>query len=404
MIPVAEARERILSALSPTGPETVDLLSAAGRITALPVAARRDQPPLAVSAMDGYAARGVDAAPVGNRLEVIGAVPAGQQFAGTVGPGQCVRIFTGAPLPEGADTVILQENVTAEGNAILLEHETAPGRHVRKAALDFATGDALIPAGRRLSARDIGLLAAMNVPWVSVHRRPRIAIIATGDEIALPGEPLPPAGITSSNSLALAAAITGWGGLADLHPVVRDTPQALAAAFAAAGNADLILTSGGASVGDHDHVRAVAGDSGMELDFWRIAMRPGKPLLFGRLGRTPLLGLPGNPVSALVCALLFLKPAIARLCGQPASGLLPTFPARLGAPLAANDGREDYLRARLEAGAGTDSLPSVTAGAVQDSSMLSVLAAADCLIRRPPNAPAAQVGEVVECLAFDQGF
>ncbi|WP_445678423.1 molybdopterin molybdotransferase MoeA [Radicibacter daui] len=404
MIPVAEARERILSALSPTGPETVDLLSAAGRITAVSVTARRDQPPLAVSAMDGYAARGEDASPVGARLEVIGAVPAGQQFAGTVGPGQCVRIFTGAPLPAGADTVILQENVTAEGSNIRLEHETRPGRHVRQAGLDFTAGDPLIPAGRRLTARDIGLLAAMNVPWVSVHRRPRIAIIATGDEIALPGEPLQPAGITSSNSFALAAAITGWGGLADLHPIVRDEPEALAAAFGAARNADLILTSGGASVGEHDHVREVAGDSGMELDFWRIAMRPGKPLLFGRLARTPLLGLPGNPVSALVCALLFLKPAIARLCGESASGLLPTFPARLAAPLAANDGREDYLRARLEPATGADSLPSVTAGTAQDSSMLSVLAGADCLIRRPPHALAAQAGDIVECLAFDHGF
>jgi molybdopterin molybdotransferase len=314
------------------------------------------------------------------------------------------RIFTGAPLPDGADTVILQENVTAEGDAIVLEHETQPGRHVRSAGLDFAEGDALFSAGRRLTSRDVGLLAAMNVPWISVHRRPRIAIIATGDEIALPGEPLLPAGITSSNSFALAAAITGWGGLADLHPVVPDAPDALAAALAAAANADLILTSGGASVGDHDLVRSVAGESGMQLDFWRIAMRPGKPLLFGRIGRTPLLGLPGNPVSALVCSLLFLKPAIARLSGAAVVGDLPTFPARVTAKLAANDGREDYVRAQLSAAANQDGLPLVTAGPVQDSSMLSVLAAADCLIRRPPNAPAAAEGDIVECLAFELGF
>jgi molybdopterin molybdotransferase len=396
MLPLAEARARILSALQPTEAETVPLPQAWGRVLAAPVVARLTQPPADVSAMDGYAVRAADAV-AGARLTVIGAAPAGHPFAGEVGPGQAVRIFTGAPVPTGADAILLQEDAEAEGGMVRVKESVRPGRWIRRRGLDFSEGEVLLPAGRRLSARDIGLAAAASHPWLTVHRRPRVGILATGDEIVLPGEPLPPGGIVSSNSHALAALVRAGGGEPLLLPIARDDRQAIAAAARAARHLDLLVTTGGASVGEHDLIRDALGPEGFELGFWKIAMRPGKPLIWGRLGQTPLLGLPGNPVSALVCGVQFLLPALAALQGLPAGGP-PVRPARAGADLAANDARFDHLRASLVAG--EDGVPVATPAAVQDSSMLATLARAEALILREPFAPALPRGAMVEVVVL----
>ncbi|SHK18892.1 molybdopterin molybdochelatase [Roseomonas rosea] len=392
MIPVEEALERILAGLSPTGAETVALAEGWGRILAHPVTARLTQPPTDVSAMDGYAVR-VEDAGVGARLRVIGASPAGHPFSGRVGPGEAVRIFTGGALPAGADTVLLQEDAAAEDGHVRPTEAPRPGRHIRRAGLDFATGDTLLPAGRRLTARDIGLAAAANHPWLQVHRRPRIGILATGDEISLPGDPIPPGGIVSSNAHALAALVRAAGGEPLVLPIAADDRDAIAGAAEAARRCDLLVTTGGASVGEHDLVQAALGPQGFALDFWKIAMRPGKPLIWGDLRGTPLLGLPGNPVSALVCAVLFLIPATRRLSGLPA-GPVETRPALLGREMPANDRRQDYVRAELSQDAAGALV--ATPFAVQDSSMLRTMAAAGALILRRPHAPAAPAGSAVE--------
>jgi molybdopterin molybdotransferase len=389
VLPVAEARTRILAALAPTGAETVALPDAAGRVLAQPVVARLTQPPADVSAMDGYAVRAADAT-AGATLRQIGSAPAGHPFAGTVAPGECVRIFTGSFVPAGADSILVQEDARADGDAITATAATAPGRFIRRAGLDFAAGDTLLPAGRRLTARDIGLAAAANHPWLAVHRRPRVGILATGDEIALPGEPLPAGGIVSSNAHALAALIRAAGAEALVLPIAPDDADAIAALAGGARGCDLLVTTGGASVGEHDLVQKALGPEGFALDFWKIAMRPGRPLIWGRLGETPMLGLPGNPVSALVCGVVFLLPALAVLSGLPAAAT-PTDTAVLGAALPENDGREDYMRATLDGG-------TVTAFAKQDSSMLRTLAMADALIIRAPRAPALPAGASVEII------
>ena len=378
MIPVSEALRRILDALPPVPAETVSLPEAWNRVLAAPVAARLTQPPADVSAMDGYAVRAAEAVE-GASLAVTGAAPAGHPFAGTVGPGEAVRIFTGGFVPEGADGILLQEDATAEGARVTVRETVRPGRWIRRRGLDFAVGEELLSPGRQLTARDIGLAAAANHAWLTVHRRPRIGILATGDEIALPGDPLPPGGIVSSNAHALAALVRGAGGDPVILPIVADDSTAIAMAARAAEGCDLLATTGGASVGEHDLVQSALGPQGFALDFWRIAMRPGKPLIWGHLRGVPLLGLPGNPVSALVCGVLFLRPAIARLAGLPE-----------------NDRREDYLRASLEA-TGAD-LPVATPFAAQDSSMLKTLARADALVLRAPHAPALTAGETVEII------
>ncbi|MEI6161650.1 MAG: molybdopterin molybdotransferase MoeA, partial [Roseococcus sp.] len=304
MIPLEEARQRILAGIRPTGPETVALAAGWNRVLARPVISRLTQPPADVSAMDGYAVRAADAVD-GAVLRMTGAAPAGRPFAGAVGPGEAVRIFTGGFVPEGADAILIQENVRAEGAALHVVEGVAPGRWIRRRGLDFAEGLALLPAGRRLTARDIGLAAAANHPWLAVHRRPRIGILATGDEIALPGEPLPPGGIVSSNAHALAALVASAGGEGIILPIAPDDASSIAE-LAGSGGYDLLVTTGGASVGEHDLVQKALGQEGFALDFWKIAMRPGKPLIWGRLGATPVLGLPGNPVSALVYGVVFL--------------------------------------------------------------------------------------------------
>ncbi len=396
MISVEEARGRILATLQATSAETASLAQAHGRVLAAPVIARLTQPPADVSAMDGYALRAADGTH-GAVLEIIGTAPAGHPFAGSVKPGQAVRIFTGSVMPQGADTVLIQEDATAENGVLTVNEACQPARHIRPAGQDFAAGDLLIAAGRRLTARDIGLIAAANHPWVTVHRRPRIAILATGDEISLPGEPIGPGGIVSSNAHALAAFITAAGGEPIILPVAKDDLTAIAAGADAAKGSDLLLTTGGASVGDHDLVQAGLASRGLRLDFWKIAMRPGKPLIFGHLAELPLLGLPGNPVSAFVCALLFLRPAIERLSGLPAQIRPPEW-ARLGTSIKANDQRADFVRAGLTQ---DDDGWIVTPFRVQDSGMLRTLAQAEALIMRAPHAPALSAGQKVPFIRLD---
>ena len=386
---VEAARARILAALSATPPETVALAEAAGRVLARPVAARLTQPPSAVSAMDGYALRAADA-PLGARLRVVGEAPAGHPFAGHLGPGEAVRIFTGAFIPQGADSILLQEDATAEAGMVLVRETLTPGRWVRPAGLDFTTGEGLLPTGRKLTARDIGLAAAANHPWLTVHRRPRIGILATGDEIALPGDPLPMGGIVSSNAHALAAMLRAAGAEAVILPIAPDDADAIATLAQGARGCDMLVTTGGASVGEHDLVQKALIPGGFALDFWKIAMRPGKPLIWGRLGETPMLGLPGNPVSALVCAVVFLLPSVAVMAGLPAAAT-PSEAALTGADLAANDQREDYLRCRLDG-------EVATPFSRQDSSMLKTLARADALLIRAPHAAALPAGSAVRII------
>jgi len=397
LLSVEEARDRILAGLHPTPAEVVALAEAWNRVSAGPVAARLTQPPSDVSAMDGYALRAADGS-LHAVLQVIGAAPAGHPFAGTVGPGQIVRLFTGSVVPAGADAILLQEDATRDGETVTVNEAVVAGRHIRRAGQDFGCGDVVLPAGRRLTARDIGLAAAANHPWLTVHRRPRIGILATGDEIALPGEPIPSGGVVSSNAHALAALVRAGGGEPVVLPIAADTEAAVAAVADSLIGLDLLVTTGGASVGDHDLVISGLRTRGLELDFWQIAMRPGKPLLFGRMGAVPVLGLPGNPVSAIVCSILFLVPALARLSGLPAAPP-PTTTGILGVPVRENDRRADHLRSTIATGA--DGRLIVTPFDVQDSAMLRRLAHADALVLRAPHAPALPAGAEVPIIRLD---
>jgi molybdopterin molybdotransferase len=400
VISVEEALARLLALIDTLPREQISLADGLGRVLAEEVAARRTQPPFAVSAMDGYAVRADDLAEIPVELRIVAEVPAGAGFGGRVGPGEAARIFTGAPMPAGTDTIVIQEDTERSGDSVRVREGAPRGRYVRREGLDFAEGDVLLHPGRRLGARDIGLLAAMNRPWLFVHRRPRIGILSTGDEIVMPGEPIGPHQIVSSNGLALAAVAAACGAIAVSVGNAPDDPEALRRIAAATSGVDLLVTTGGVSVGEHDLVRDALAVDGFDLDFWQIAMRPGKPLMVGRYRGTPMLGLPGNPVSTVVCALLFLKPAIERLSGlSPAAE--PVATARLGAALPANDRRQDYLRARLARAA--DGSEEVFAFEVQDSSMMRLLSAADCLILRPPYAPAAATGSIVPIIRFPAG-
>ena len=399
MLAVEDALARITAAFRPQPAEWVHLAAAQGRVLAADLIAPRDQPPAAVSAMDGYAIRAADLAGGSAELRLIGSAPAGGRFEGEVGPGETVRIFTGGLLPAGADAVALQENARAEGDRVRLDGRVEPGTFVRPAGLDFRQGELALPAGRRLGARDLGFAAALNHVWLPVRRQPRIALLATGDELVMPGEPPSPTQIVSSNSTALAAMVTAWGGLASDLGIVRDERAELAAVADRLAGVDLLVTLGGASVGERDLVQSVLGERGLELDFWRIAMRPGKPLMFGTIGGVPLLGLPGNPVSAGVCAVLFVRAVICVLLGlDPAP---PEIPAVLGRALGPNDRRQEYLRARAEWG--PDGRLVAVPAEVQDSSMLATFARADCLIKRAPLAPAMPVGTPVSVLPLAAG-
>jgi len=393
MISVEEARARILAPLSPLPAETVSLAHAAGRVLAGPVVSRRTQPPFDASAMDGYAVRRDEAEP-GAVFQVIGESAAGSRFDGTVGPGQAVRIFTGAPVPEGADEVLIQEDADRDGDRITVREGREQKRHIRPAGDDFAAGDAF-PGLGPLGPSDIALLAAMNHAELSVRRRPGVALIATGDELVMPGNDPGPDQIVSSNNFGLAAMLARSGALSRILPIAADRPESLATLFDLASDADLIVTLGGASVGDHDLVQDAAVAQGLNLDFYKVAMRPGKPLMAGSLNGTPMIGLPGNPVSAMVCGVIFVLPAIRAMQGLDPAPV--TRAARLAAPVGANGPREHYMRARLDE---TIDGPRVTVFERQDSALLHVLQAANCLAIRPPRAKAAAAGDPVTVVPF----
>jgi molybdopterin molybdotransferase len=390
LIPVREAVQRVLSGVAPTEAETVPLADAIGRVLAAPLAALRTQPPFPASAMDGYALRASDAKP-GVHLKLIGASIAGEGFEGRIGPGDTVRIFTGAPVPDGADAILIQENAEVMEGSVKVLESPVTGRHIRPAGLDFRAGDEMLSAGRILESREISLAAAMNHAAVPVRRRPLVAILATGDELVPPGGNPGPDQIVASNTFGIAALVAKAGGSVRDLGIVGDDRAAIARAVdeARTGGADILVTLGGASVGEHDLVGAVLQERGMALDFWKIAMRPGKPLLFGRLGEMRVLGLPGNPVSSLVCGILFLMPLIGALLGRPY--VEPGEPAVLGTDMPPNDARDDYMRATLTQT--SDGTLIATPLSVQDSSMLSALAAADCLLVRPANALAGKRGD-----------
>ncbi|MDP5085472.1 MAG: molybdopterin molybdotransferase MoeA [Yoonia sp.] len=388
MITVNEALAQLFALVSPLEAETVPLIHACGRVLAKDVQAARNQPPFAASAMDGYA---VDGAMVsaGRTFRVVGEAAAGHGWQGHVLPGEAVRIFTGAPLPAGTNHVIIQENVTRDGGVITLDDSDNDAPNVRPAGADFKTGDA-IKAPRILSPSDIALLAAMNIATVPVTRKPVVALIATGDELVQPGEVPSDDQIIASNSYGLAALIGTLGGHARLLPIARDTVASLELAFDLAADADLIVTIGGASVGDHDLVGAVAQTKGLERSFYKIAMRPGKPLMAGRMGRATMIGLPGNPVSAMVCGHVFLAPVMRKMLGLGADPA-PRVTATLAKDASANGPREHYMRA-------SEGPDGVTIFARQDSALLTVLADANCLAVRPINDPAKRAGDRIEII------
>ncbi|UZK67114.1 molybdopterin molybdotransferase MoeA [Sphingomonas sp. M1-B02] len=388
LLPVEEAQSRLLALGAPLEAERVALSQAAGRWAAEDVIALRTQPSADLSAMDGYAIRFAD---MPGPWTVIGESAAGRAFAGIVASGQATRIFTGAPLPAGSDTVLIQEEASREGEALALAGEGPArlGRNVRRRGLDFAEGDPLIRAGERLTPARLAVAGSAGHGRVLVRRRVRVAIAATGDELVPPGAPVADAQLPETNRLMLAAQLADLPvEILDLG-ILPDKADALEAAFRAV-RADLLVTSGGASVGDHDLVRPALEAAGGAVHFWRVALRPGKPMMAGRLGKTLVVGLPGNPVSAFVTTLLFVRPLVALLSGA-ADPLPRTRATPLGEPLPANDHRTDYLRAELRDG-------RAFASTIQDSSMLRTLARARCLILRPPHAPAANPGDSVQIL------
>jgi molybdopterin molybdotransferase len=391
LMPVAQALALVLQDASPLGVEAAPLAQAHGRVLSEDLAALRTQPPTDVSAMDGYAVRAGDIAKLPASLKVIGEVAAGRPFAGTVGAGEAARIFTGGVLPRGADTVVIQEHTSRADDIVVVGKPTGRGRNVRPKGLDFVAGAVLLRAGHLLSDRDLALAAAMNHPAVPVHRRPKVAVLATGDELVMPGTAPGPGEIVYSNGFATIALARREGcEIVDLGIAPDRLPETVAAIRGArAGGADILVTSGGASVGDYDLVQQALAGEGLALSFWKIAMRPGRPMLHGRLGAMHVLGLPGNPVSSYVCAFLFLVPLIRQLMGRADIERMPES-AVLGGDLPENDERADYLRATLAAGA--DGRQIATALPVQDSSMLAPLAGADCLLIREANAPAARAG------------
>lgn len=388
MISVEEALARVLALAHPVRTETVGLKDAAGRVLAQDAIAALTQPPFDSSAMDGYALRSAD---IDGPLTIIGEAGAGHPWHGDPGPGTAIRIFTGAPVPEGYNRVTMQEHVQRDGD-ILTIIERSDGTHIRPKGGDFIQGDRM-RAGRRLTAADIGLLAAMNVPHVAVACRPRVAILAGGDELVSPGTTPAPGQIISSNDLTIAVLVKDAGGVAQILPFARDTEDSLHTSFEAAKGADLLVTIGGASVGDHDLIGKVAGDLGLDRSFYKIAMRPGKPLIAGRLGETAMLGLPGNPVSAVVCGLLFMQPLIRAMQGQTFRSDIGR--ARLAAPVGAEGPRQHYLRAEILDG---PDLPVIRPYDDQDSARLSLLSQADALLIRPAGDPAREAGEIVSYL------
>lgn len=395
MISVDAAQAQLLAGVVPLAAETVSLAAAAGRTLAEPILALRTQPPFAASAMDGYAIRWSDRA---GPWRIIGTAFAGRRFAGAVDTGEAVRILTGAPLPDGADTIVVQEDVQIGGDVLTLVRDGPPrlGAHVRRAGLDFAEGDALLAAGSRLTAAHVGLIAAGGHGGVRVHRRPRVALLATGDELVLPGERPGADQIISSNGVMLAVLLGDEAVVVD-NGIARDDAEALRVAIQACANADVIVTIGGASVGDHDLVKPVLETMGARFDFWKVAMRPGKPVMVGMLGAQHVIGLPGNPVSAFVAAVLFVQPLLRRL-GGTGDALPQLRHARLIGTLPANGARQDYMRADAQRDADGWQIDPRT---MQDSSMLRTLAASNALLVRDAGAPAVGDGGLVSFLLLD---
>jgi len=400
MISVAEALHQILSNITETCAEQVSLPDSLGRVLADDITARLTQPWADVSAMDAYAVRQEDVSSVPCDLKVIGESPAGGSFDDTVSAGEAVRIFTGAPVPKGADTIIIQEDTERAGDIVKVL-ETAPaGRFIRPSGLDFKAGETLIAKGQVMSARDVGLAAAANVPWVMVKRKPRVAIIATGNEVVMPGDALGDNQIISSNSVMLSTYLKVLGAEPLDLGIARDDAVSLTRLVQSAKQADMLVTIGGASVGDYDLVNQVLDHEGVDLGFYKVAMRPGKPLIFGHLGGTPVLGLPGNPVSVGVTSAIFLAPAVKAMLGLSADDA-PLHTAQLGNDLGENDQRQDYLRATLSIGA--DGARVAHVFSKQDSAMLAKFAQADCLVIRAPHAPAIKAGETVEIIELRTG-
>src|SRR5690242_14646009 len=400
-MPVADALAAILEGSEPMPEEMVALEAAYHRVLARDIAAKRTQPPQAMSAMDGYAVRAADAGAVNAKLRVIGEVAAGRPFDRPIGKGEAARIFTGGVVPDGADAVVIQEDTVAEGDGITLTEAAITGRHIRPAGVDFKQGDVLLSAGTRLTERDLSLAASMNYPELPVRRRPRVALLATGDELVMPGSEPGPGQIVYSNGYALRALARAEGAETFDLGVAADTREATTAGIRRARDlgADILVTTGGASVGDHDLVQESLVAEKVQIAFWKIAMRPGKPMMHGRLGAMRVVGVPGNPVSSYVCTYLFVVPLIRALSGA-AMILDARETALLGCDIGANDVREDYLRARLEERA--DGNLIATPVTRQDSSLLANLAAAQALVVRPPFAPAAKAGSAVEILRLPE--
>ena len=403
LLSVADALARVLDGVAPLASEDAPLTEADGRVLAADVAALRTQPPADMSAMDGYAVRAADVARAPATLKLVGEVAAGRPYNGEIQTGEAARIFTGGVVPPGADTIVIQENTNRHGDRVVVNQAEKPGRHIRRAGLDFKEGQVLLPRGRRLTDRDIMLAAAMSHPSVPVHRAPKVAVFATGDELRPPGSTLGPGEIVYSNGFALMALARNEGAEVTDLGIVPDKVEATSDAIRRArdAGADVLVTTGGASVGDYDLVQRGLKAEGLDLSFWRVALRPGRPMMNGRLGGMHVLGLPGNPVSAYVCAFLFLVPLLRRLEGR-GDLHVPRDSAVLGVDMPENDERADYMRATLTAG--PDGTWVATPVKVQDSSMMAALAKADCLVVREPFEPSAKAGDRCVILRLTRAF